>query len=67
MSETPMTMAEAMARIHEIDRMYPRIPSKNPMSPTVMESDREWLSRNPQVDERTWRRLWAVAKGEVAA
>ena len=42
-----MTPAQARARLNEIDRAYPRIESRNPKSETVMESDAEWLARNP--------------------
>lgn len=65
MSETP-TMKAARYRLNELEVMYPRKESRDPNSPTVMESDREYLARHPHIAEE-WRRLWAVAKGEIAA
>jgi chemotaxis regulatin CheY-phosphate phosphatase CheZ len=61
-----MTPADAMRRLNEIDRAYPRIESRLKDSPTVMESDAEWLARNPSVNADEWRRLWRAAKGEAA-
>lgn len=63
---TAAEMAAAMTRLHDIDRAYPRIESRNPNSPTVMESDAEWLARSPQVNADEWRKLWRIAKGEAA-
>lgn len=59
----PIAQEAAMMRIHEIERAYPRIESRNRNSPTVMESDAEWLARYPQVADE-WRKLWRTAKGE---
>jgi hypothetical protein len=59
-----MTPAEAMTRLNELDRAYPRKESRNPNSSTVMESDAEWLART-KVNESEWRQLWRTAKGEV--
>jgi hypothetical protein len=60
-----MTSAEAMHKLNEIDRAYPRRESRVPDNPTVMESDREWLART-RVDETEWSKLWRIAKGEPA-
>jgi hypothetical protein len=60
------SMAAAQKRLNEIDRAFPRRESTNPNSATVMESDAEWLARNPHVAAE-WRRLWQTAKGGVAA
>jgi hypothetical protein len=59
-----MTPAAAMSRLNEIDRAYPRRESRLPNSPTVMESDAEWLARNRSIDADEWRKLWRIAKGE---
>jgi hypothetical protein len=66
MSEAPMTPAAAMMRLNELDRIYPRVPSRNPRSETVLENDAEWLARNPQVNADEWRKLWRIAKGVAA-
>jgi hypothetical protein len=61
-----MTPAEAMTRLNQIDRAYPRRESQLRNSATVLESDAEWLGRNPQVDATEWHKLWRIAKGEAA-
>lgn len=55
----------AQKRMNEIDRAYPRQPSRNPMSETVMENDAEWLARNPSVAEE-WQRVSKAAQGVCA-
>jgi hypothetical protein len=59
------SMESARRRLNEIDLAFPRRESLNPNSPTVMESDAEWIARHPQIAAE-WRKLWQVAKGEAA-
>jgi hypothetical protein len=42
---------QAQTRMNILDMMHPRHPSPNKLSETVMESDAEWLKRNPSLRE----------------
>jgi hypothetical protein len=44
-----MRAEEAQRRLNELEMMYPRQPSRDRNSPTVMEGDVEYLARNPQI------------------
>lgn len=51
---------QAQTRMNILGMMHPRIPSPNKLSETVMESDAEWLTRNP-----TLREEWAELAKQV--
>ena len=52
----PMEAAAVQRRLNELESAYPRSPSRLKNAPTVMESDGEWLARNPHIAEE-FRRL----------
>jgi hypothetical protein len=54
--------AAAQKRLNEIDAAYPRRDSRNPRSSTVLESDAEWLARNPHIAEE-FKKLCAERNG----